>query len=81
MVGGTEVEDESGEGLVSFGFGAPVTAGDFEETGRLDEIVAKADDGGRGWCVVAGGSEADAIVELGEEFVDGRWWVTWGGHA
>ena len=45
MVGGTEVEDESGEGLVSFGFGAPVTAGDFEETGRLDEIVAKADDG------------------------------------
>ena len=81
LVGGTEMEDEGSEGLVSFGFGAPVTAGDFEETGCLDEVVAEADDGGRGWCVVAGCGEADAIVELGKEFVDGRWWVPWGGHA
>ena len=70
LVGGAEVHHEVGEGFVCFGFGAPVAAGHFKETGGVDEVVAEADDGGRGRSVVAGGGETHAVVELGEKFVD-----------
>ena len=70
LVSCTEVHHKVGKGFVGFGFGSPVAARNFEKAGGMDEIVPEADDGGRGWRVVTGGGETDAVVELGEEFVD-----------
>ena len=75
------MSDKVCEGFGGFGSRAPVPAGDYEETGGVNEVVAEADDGGCGRCVVASGSEADAVVKLGEELVDGRWRMPRGGHA
>ena len=81
LVSGAKVCHEGGEGFVGFGLGAPVAAWHFKESGGVNDVVAKTDDGGRGWFVIAGGGKANAIVELGEEFVDGGWWVPGGSHA
>ena len=66
LVGGAKVEDEVGEGLGGFGFRAPFTARDFEKAGSEDDVVAETNDRGCAGCIVAGGSKADAVVELSE---------------
>ena len=77
LVGSSEVEYEVGEGFCSFGFGAPVTARNFEKAGLVYDVIAEADDGGSGWFVVASGGKADAVVKLGEELVDGGGGIPW----
>ena len=77
LVGGSEVEYEVGEGFRGFGFGAPVTARNFEKAGLVDDVIAETDDSGSGWLVVAGGGKADAVVKLGEKLVDGGGGIPW----
>ena len=71
LVGLVKVEDKLVEGFRRFGFGAPVSARDVEESRGEDKVVAKADNGRGGGSVVASGGKPDAIVKLGEEFIDG----------
>ena len=62
-------------------FGSPVATRDFEQSGGQNQIVSKADDRRGGRSVIPSGREADTIVKLGEQLVDGRWGVPWNLHA
>ena len=84
LIGGAKVEHEIGEGFVLVLLLCPPIAArdDVKQSGGEDEIVAEADDGGCGGIVIAGGSEANAFVELvGEKFVDGRGRIPWSLHS
>jgi hypothetical protein len=81
LIGGTEVGGEVGQGFVGFRLGAPVATGNLEETSGVDNVIAKTNDSRSGRDVVAGGCEADAIVELREEFVDWGRRIPRGSHA
>ena len=81
LVGVAEMAAELDEGFGGGGFPAPFAAGDVEQARRVDDIVADADDGGFTRCVVAGGGETYANVELSEEGLNRSGRVPWGLHA
>jgi hypothetical protein len=81
LVGGTEVDNEVGEGLGGFRLGTPIAAGNVKETGGMNEVVAKTNDRGFGGSIIAGSSEANTIIKLGEELVNGGRRMPWSGHA
>ena len=81
LIGGAKMHDEVGEGFAVLGFGTPIAAGNIEETGGKNKIVAEANHGGGGGSVIAGGGETDAVVELSEELINRRGGMPWGVHS
>ncbi len=81
LVGVAEMAAKEWKGFVGVVFGAPFAAGDIEETGSVDDVVADANDGCGTRCIVAGGREANANIELREEGLDWSWWIPGGLHA
>jgi hypothetical protein len=81
LVGVAEMAAKEWKGLGVVLFGAPFAAGDIEETGSVDDVIADANDGGFARCIVASGREADANVELSEEGLDWSGWIPRGLHS
>jgi hypothetical protein len=81
LVSVAEVAAKKDKGFVGVGFSAPFAAGDIKYAGGVDDDVSDADNGGGTWCIVAGGCDMDADVELSEEGLDWSVWMPRGLHV
>ena len=81
LVGGMEMGLEGEHGFVGVGETAPLAAGHIEKSSSVDDVVALADHGRHGGRIVAGGGEANAVLELCEEDLDGCGRIPRSSHA